>query len=430
GLWPFSTLGWPDETPDYKYFYPTTYMETGYDILFFWVARMIMMGLEFTGEVPFHTVYLHGLVRDEIGRKISKTTGNVIDPLVLMDEFGTDALRFTMLVGSTPGNDTNVGPKKVEANRNFANKIWNVGRFVITAIDSQQAADTPGDYTLADSWIWARLQRLVRDVERLFQSFQYGEAGRQIYEFFWSDFADWYVEIAKEQLKKEETKARTVDTLARVFDMALRLLHPFTPFVTEELWGHLRNAVRNSPFFTLAADWPDALIVAKWPESREPEGWEEFKVADFELVQDVVRSIRNLRAEKGVAPGKRIAASIVAGAKTDLLNEEFKVLTSLAGLSESELSIVPLLDEKPKDGVALVVGSVEIYLPLAGIVDLAEEKARLEKELKEAESHIQRLGKLLAGDFANKAPVALVQKEREKLAGYQETAEKIKAQLK
>ena len=430
GLWPFSTLGWPDETPDYKYFYPTTYMETGYDILFFWVARMIMMGLEFTGQVPFHTVYLHGLVRDEIGRKISKTTGNVIDPLVLMDEFGTDALRFTMLVGSTPGNDTNVGPKKVEANRNFANKIWNVGRFVITAIESQQSADTLGDYTLADSWIWARLQRLVRDVERLFQTFQYGEAGRQIYEFIWSDFADWYVEIAKEQLKNGATKARTLDTLARVLDIALRLLHPFTPFVTEELWGHLRNTVRNSPFFALAADWPNALIVAKWPEPREPEGWEESKVADFELVQEVVRSIRNLRAEKSVAPSKRIDASIAAGSKAGLLSEQSRVLASLAGLSESELNIAPSLSDKPHDTVALVVGSVEIYLPLAGMVDLAEEKARLEKELKEAESHIQRLEKLLGGDFANKAPVHLVAKEREKLAGYQETADKIKAQLK
>src|SRR4030095_457800 len=196
-------------------------METGYDILFFWVARMIMMGLEFTGEVPFHTVYLHGLVRDEVGRKISKTTGNVIDPLVLMDEFGTDALRFTMLVGSTPGNDTNVGPKKVESNRNFANKIWNVGRFVISAIDSipraERSASEDEAWTLADSWIWARLQRLIRDVERLFQTFQYGEAGRQIYEFLWSDFADWYVEAAKGQLQKEETRARTVETLARVF---------------------------------------------------------------------------------------------------------------------------------------------------------------------------------------------------------------------
>ncbi len=437
GLWPFSTLGWPDETPDLKYFYPTSYMETGYDILFFWVARMIMLGLEFTGEAPFHTVYLHGLIRDEHGRKMSKTYGNVIDPLIVMDDFGTDALRFTLLVGSSPGNDMSLSVKRVEANRNFANKIWNVGRFVVNAIDgigSQPIEASPqslvSNYTLADSWIWARLQQLVRDVERLFQAFQYGEAGRQIYEFLWSDFADWYVEIAKEQLKKEETKAQTVETLARVFDTALRLLHPFTPFVTEELWGHLRTAVRNSPFFTLAGDWPNALIVARWPEPRDPEGWEESKIAKFQLVQDIVRAIRNLRADKAVAPSKRLAATIAAGAKTEVLNEQSKVLASLAGLTESELHIVPSQPDKPEDAVALVVGSVGIYLPLAGMVDQAEEKARLEKELKEAESHIQRLEKLLAGDFANKAPAHLVAKEREKLAGYQDTAEKIKAQLK
>jgi len=429
-LWPFSTLGWPEETPDYKYFYPTTYMETGYDILFFWVARMIMMGIEFTGQAPFHTVYLHGLVRDEIGRKISKTTGNVIDPLLLMDEFGTDALRFTMLVGSTPGNDTNVGSKKVESNRNFANKIWNVGRFVISAIGAQTSAETMGEYTLADSWIWARLERLVRDVERLFQTFQYGEAGRQIYEFLWSDFADWYVEVAKGQLADESRRAQTTETLARVFDMVLRLLHPFTPFVTEELWGHLRRVMLGSPLSSLASDWPDALIVARWPESRASEGWEESKVADFEVIQEIVRAIRNLRAEKVVAPGRRIPATIAAGAKLNLLNEQSQVLASLAGLSEPELNIVQSLTDKPGDAVALVVGNVEIYLPLAGMVDLAEEKTRLGKELKEAESHIEHLEKLLTGDFANRAPAALVQKERDKLTAYQETVEKIKEQLR
>jgi valyl-tRNA synthetase len=374
-------------------------------------------------------------VRDEIGRKISKTTGNVIDPLVLMDEFGTDALRFTMLVGSTPGNDTNVGPKKVESNRNFANKIWNIGRFVINAIDSladdgQLTMDNRQNWTLADSWIWARLQRLISDVERLFQTFQYGEAGRQIYEFLWSDFADWYVEVAKGQLQADKTRTQTVETLARLFDMALRLLHPFTPFVTEELWGHLRQAILASPASHLASDWPDVLIVARWPEPHEPEGWEESKIADFELIQEIVRSIRNLRAEKSVAPSKRIAATIAAGAKLDLMKEQSKVLAALAGLSESELMISESLAEKLRDAVALVVGPVEIYLPLAGIVDLTEEKARLEKELKEAESHIERLEKLLAGDFANKAPAALVQKERDKLAGYHQTAEKIKSQLK
>ena len=437
GLWPFSTLGWPEETPDLKYFYPTSYMETGYDILFFWVARMIMMGLDFTGEPPFHTVYLHGLIRDEQGRKMSKTYGNVIDPLTVMDDFGTDALRFTLLVGSAPGNDMNLSVKKVEANRNFANKIWNVGRFVIHAIDSLPASDStarkaaPGDetWTLADSWIWARLQQLVRDVERLFESFQYGEAGRQIYEFLWSDFADWYVEIAKGQLQDEQTRTRTVETLVRVLDSALRLLHPYTPFLTEELWGHLRTATQNSPLFDLAGDWPNALIVATWPEPREPEGWEETKVEDFQLVQEIIRAIRNLRAEKGVAPSRRIAATLVTETRTGLLQEQSRTLASLAGLSESEIVILPSLREKPADAAALVIGSVEIYLPLAGMVDLAAERARLEKELKETQSHIERLEKLLAGDFASKAPAALVQKEREKLTAYQETAEKIRAQL-
>jgi valyl-tRNA synthetase len=267
-------------------------------------------------------------------------------------------------------------------------------------------------------------------VERLFQTFQYGEAGRQIYEFLWSDFADWYVEIAKGQMQNEESKTQTVEALARVLDTALRLLHPFTPFVTEELWGHLQTSILQSPISNLAADWPKALIIAPWPEPRGPEGWEESKIADFTLVQEIVRSIRNLRAEKGVAPSKRIAATITAGSKMDLLKEQSKVIAALAGLSESEFMIAPSQTDKPKDSIALVVGAVEIYLPLAGMVDLAEEKTRLEKELKEAESHIERLEKLLAGDFANKAPAALVQKERDKLTTYQETAEKIKAQLK
>src|SRR6266498_3130984 len=306
GLWPFSTLGWPEETPDYKYFYPTSYMETGYDILFFWVARMIMSGLEYTGQIPFHTVYLHGLVRDEHGQKMSKTKGNVIDPLIVMDDLGTDAWRFTLLVGSTPGNDTNVGLKKVEANRNFANKLWNAGRFVIHSVSgiTGQVSDTDDrslnteDWTLADSWIWARLQQLIRDVERLFQTFQYGQAGQQIYDFIWADFADWYVEIAKEQLQNDELKMQTAYTLARVFDTCLRLLHPFTPFVTEEIWGHLKNTILQSSISNLASDWSEALIVAKWPEPREIEGWEESKIADFTLIQEIVRSIRNLRSEE------------------------------------------------------------------------------------------------------------------------------------
>ncbi len=438
GLWPFSTLGWPDETPDYKYFYPTSVLETGYDILFFWVARMIMDGLEFTGQVPFRTVYLHGLIRDEHGRKMSKTYAHVIDPLIVMDELGTDALRFTLLVGATPGNDMNLSVKKVEANRNFANKIWNAGRFVISAVSSvtSQVSGTndrslnTNHWTLADSWIWAKMQKLVRDVERLFQTFQYGEAGRQIYEFLWSDFADWYVEIAKGQMAKDDTRYSTIETLARVLDISLRLLHPFTPFVTEEIWGHLRDSILQSRITNIAADWPEALIVAKWPEPRDLEGWEDAKVADFTLIQEVVRDIRNLRAEKSVAPSKRIAATFAAGQQTALLESQKSVIASLAGLDESQFAIQTSLSSKPKDSVALVIGSVEIYLPLSDMVDLANEKARIEKELAETQSHIERLEKLLGSDFANKAPAQVVAKEREKLAGYKETAKKIKTQLK
>ena len=429
GLWPFSTLGWPDQTPDLGYFYPTSYMETGYDILFFWVARMIMSGLEFTEEAPFHTVYLHGLIRDEHGQKMSKTKGNVIDPLIVMNELGTDALRFTLLVGSTPGKDSNLSVKKVEANRNFANKLWNTGRFAINAISAQEAAPAEqADWTLADSWIWARAQELVRSVERLFETFQYGQAGQMIYDFLWSDFADWYLEIAKQQLNAGGARAyRTAETLARVLDIALRLLHPFTPFVTEEIWGHLRSAVKQSTLAQLAGDWPEVLMVASFPEARQSEGWEKQKEADFILVQEVIRSIRNVRAEKTVKPSLKLAATMVDA--SGLVQQEAKVIAALANLDETRLTILPALETKPEGYIALVVASVEIYLPLAELADPAEERARLSKELAEAEAQIARLEKLLGSDFANKAPAAVVAKEREKLATYKETAEKIKSQL-
>ncbi len=438
GLWPFSTLGWPEETPDLRYFYPTTMMETGYDILFFWVARMIMMGLEFTGEVPFSEVYLHGLIRDEHGRKMSKSYGNVIDPLEVMEELGTDALRFTLLVGSTPGNDMNLSLKKVEANRNFANKLWNAGRFVIAALQGMgnegisQLPDSqsPDTWTLADSWIWARQRALRANVKRLFESHQYGEAGRQIYDFFWSEFADWYVEIAKLQMANGPASAyRTAEALTRVLDICLRLLHPFTPFVTEEIWQHLREAVLASPLAHLAADWPEALIIAPWPEPETAEGWEEQAIRDFTLIQDVVRAIRNLRAEKNVKPGQRIPATLAAGQAAETLKAQAEAIAALARLDVDQLRIEEALPEKPEGHIALVVGAVEIYLPLAGLVDPQEERARLEKELTEAEAQIARLEKLLASPFAEKAPPAVVQKERDRLAAFQESASKLREQL-
>jgi valyl-tRNA synthetase len=431
-LWPFSTLGWPDKTPDLQYFYPTAMMETGYDILFFWVARMIMFGLEFTGQVPFNTVYLHGLIRDEHGQKMSKTKGNVIDPLDVMEEMGTDALRFTVLVGSTPGNDMNLSTKKVESNRNFANKVWNAGRFILGTLDrAPQSPEKAPEWTLADSWVWARLQQLIRDVERLFGNYQYGEAGRQIYDFFWGEFADWYLEIAKQQVSEGGDRAYyTVHTLVRVLDTCLRLLHPFTPFVTEELWGHLKEACQEKTSgHAPKGGWEDALMIAAWPEAISLEGWEEEKIRDFSQIQEIVRAIRNARTEKKVPPGKRVPAILVAGDKIDLLRSQAAVITAMASLDGENMQLVETIVERPSDQTPVVVSGVEIFLQLADLVDTQAERARLSKELEELESQISRLETLLNSPFAQKAPPPVVQKEREKLAGFQETAQKLRDQL-
>jgi valyl-tRNA synthetase len=347
-----------------------------------------------------------------------------------MDVYGTDALRFTLLVGSTPGNDMSLSLKKVEGNRNFANKIWNVGRFVISVINSQKVTVVfPTERTHADKMILARTYRLVRDVERLFQTYQYGEAGRHIYDFFWSEFADWYVEYAKNQIEKERSYT-TAQVLAEVLDTSLRLLHPFMPFVTEELWGYLRRALLNSPLNDMAKDWPDAIIIAPWPEPRPEEEWEAKEIEDFAFIQENERSIRNVRAEKKVHPSKRIPAVFFAGVRTEYLRDHITASGTSSGLDESQLQFeyeVPSI--LTEDSIVLISGPIETHLPLAGMVDLDEERNRLQKELAESQIQIDRLEKLLGSDFANKAPVPVVQKEREKLAAFKETAGKLRAQL-
>ena len=432
GLWPFSTLGWPEKTPDLKYFFPTTMMETGYDILFFWVARMIMFSLELMDDIPFSTVYLHGLVMDKNGQKMSKSKNNAIDPIDVMNEMGTDAVRFTMLVGSTPGQNTNLSLQKVEANRNFANKVWNAGRFVLGTLENApKHPDADPEWTLADSWIWAKLQDLIRNVDRLFTNHQYGEAGRYIYEFFWGSYADWYLEIAKVQINQGGDRAfYTIETLIKVLDITMRMLHPFTPYVTEELWQHLKNAVLESPFKERMGEWSEALMVASWPDPRPTEDWESPCLKTFELIQDIVRIIRNLRAEKGVKPGRLIPAMFVAGEKSQSINASISSLSTLAYLDPEQTTVLESLDEKPVGQIALVAGPVEIYLPLSGLVDLKEEKTRLSKELIETENQIKRLKNLLSGDFAKKAPGDVVAKEKNKLSTFQETAIMLKDQLK
>ena len=431
-LWPFATLGWPDQTPDLQYFYPTSVLETGYDILFFWVARMIMFGLKFTGQVPFRVVYLHGLVRDEHGQKMSKTKGNVIDPLVLMDQMGTDALRFTLLVGSTPGNDVNLSVKKVEANRNFANKVWNAGRFVMSALEDLPAQpQQPPQWTLADRWIWARLQGLLRDVDRLFAHFQYGEAGSQIYNFFWSDFADWYIEVAKLQLAEGgDRRFYTAQRLVRVLDTVLRLLHPYTPFVTEALWDRLRDAcTATSSSLAPEAGWEDALMIARWPAPLAEEPSEREDVAQFEALQEVVRSIRNARTENKVPTREKIDAVLVADRFYDVIQGQIRVIANMAQLEENGIRLERVLGNPPSGYTALVTKPAEIYLPLSGFADAGAERGKLESDLLQAEAQIERLEKLLASEFSQKAPPAVVAKERAHLAEFQETASKIQDQL-
>jgi valyl-tRNA synthetase len=326
----------------------------------------------------------------------------------------------------------NLSTKKVEANRNFANKIWNAGRFILGALEN--APDAPlaaPEWTLADSWIYARLQGVVREVERLFGSYQYGEAGRQIYDFFWGEFADWYLEIAKYQLAQGGDRAfYTAQTLSRVLDTCLRMLHPFTPFITEELWGHLKRTCQaRSEHYAPKQGWEEALIIAHWPEQRAPEGWEDQKIADFALVQDVVRAIRNLRSEKKVAPSKRIPAILAAGEKLEVLRSQAQTILSLAGVEPNAFELVARLAEKPQNAISLVASGIEIYVPLAGLVDAGAEKVRLAKELSDTESQISRLDALVNGPFGQKAPAAVVDKERQKLATYQETAGKLRSQL-
>jgi valyl-tRNA synthetase len=303
---------------------------------------------------------------------------------------------------------------------------------VLGALDAapEQAMAEP-QWTLADSWIWARLQNLERESDRLFGALQYGEAGRQIYEFFWSEFADWYLEIAKLQLAEGGDRAYyTAQTLAQVLDSCLRLLHPFTPFVTEELWSHLKRACQEKPgLYQPKEGWAEMLIVAKWPEPQAVEGWEDKKVNDFSLVQEIVRAVRNLRTEKKVTPGKRISATIQAGDRMSMLKAQSSTLAALAYLDPQQLTIVESLQEKPQDQEVLIVGDLTSYLSLTGLVDVEGERARLKKELAETQSQIERLEGLLSSPFGQKAPAAVVDKERQKLASFQETAASLREQL-
>jgi valyl-tRNA synthetase len=427
-LWPHSTLGWPDDTEDLRYFYPTSVMETGYDILFFWVARMIMMGLEDTGDIPFHIVYLHGLIRDEKGEKMSKMRGNVLNPTDAIEEYGTDALRFAVTTGTSPGNDINIGPHRLEAGRNFANKMWNAARFVFQSLEANPIESgmlakltTKRTGTIDDRWILSRLNHLVLSVDELMSNFQFGEAERQIHDFFWGEFCDWYIEMAKIRLSRSDSSPLPV--LAFVLETTLRLLHPFMPFITEELWQDLRQRLPEGSLDSAS------IIIAPYPVADK-------KFIDteaervMESVIEIIRSIRNARAEHKVAASKWIEARIYAEELQAAISSQSEAIEALA--KARPLAVLGRKQRQAKDEKALimVLKEAEVVLPWASMVDLAAERQRLEGEISTVEREIDRLEQRLKDKaFVAKAPAAVVDKERGKLQAFTDKLVRLRQEL-
>ncbi|MDP9348033.1 MAG: valine--tRNA ligase [Gemmatimonadota bacterium] len=426
-LWPFSTLGWPEEMDDLRAFYPTSTLVSGHDILFFWISRMIMAGLEFRGEVPFRDVYLTGMVRDHLGRKMSKSLGNGIDPLDVKARFGADALRYTVVSGAGAGTDQGLNYENLEEafgpGRNFANKLWNAGRFALMNLGDAPRVplvEVEGELELMDRWILSRFSRAARDVTSALERFRLQDAATRGYDFFWSELADWYLEMVKPRLRGEmgeESRRAAQATLAEVLDGALRLLHPVVPFITEVVWQKLPRAEGGPP----------SLMVAAWPEPR-PE-WENAAAeARMEELQAVIAAVRNIRAEYGIQPGTRVPLR-VGGLSPELRGDLEASLRALRDLARVE--------ELSFDGAAGVVGAsavlrsgAEVFVPLAGVIDVEKEKGRLRAEVSRLEGQIGGTEKKLANEsFVSRAPEEVVRKEREKLASYREQREKLAGKL-
>jgi len=456
GLWPFATVGWPknenDPNSDLARFYPGTCLETGYDILFFWVARMAMMGIELTGKSPFNVVYLHGLVRAADGTKMSKTKGNVVDPLGTVAEYGADSLRYSLVTGVTPGQDIPLNMEKIAANKQFANKLWNCCKFVsdnalkdaseeemaALGVDGSISAEEFNSLPLPEKYIISKCHSLVADVTKEIENYQLGSAGSKIYEFLWDQYADWYIEISKTRLYEgnggtaEEAKsARRV--LVYILDTSLRLLHPFMPFVTEHLWHHLPRKPASE------SQVSHALMLANWPQMNddEPLMTDDSAVSAFESFQALTRSIRNARAEYNVEQGKKISATIIAsGPLKDMIEAELKSLVLLAKLDPELVSVYEAGSDEAKEAAAIesvqlvVQDGVEAYLPLAGLIDPVKERKRLEKQAQKLGKEIEKLaGRLKSKGFVEKAPEALVDKAKAELKQLENQAAKIEGSL-
>lgn len=411
-LWPFATMGWPENTEEVKHWYPTSVMVTGYDIIFFWVARMIFMGLEFKEEIPFKHVFIHGLVRDSQGRKMSKSLGNGINPLEVIEEYGADALRFTLVTGNTPGNDMRFYMERVEANRNFANKIWNASKFVLMNLEGFDENFVPSaeDYTLADKWILEEYNKTVTNITNNLDKFELGEAASAVYDFIWNTYCDWYIELAKPRLYNKEggRDRQTVQyLLVSILRHMMELLHPFMPFVTEHIWQHLPHE-------------GESIMVAPWPSTLSMEGFSS-AAAHMNVMMDGIKGIRNMRAEMNVPMGKRSEVILVPA------TEELKGILETHGdyfhtLGWAEKVTVLSPDApKPENATVTVVNGLEVYLLLKDLIDADKEKERIAKEQATVLKEIARLeGKLNNQGFLAKAPEAVVAKEKEKLEEYKQ----------
>ena len=427
-LWTHSTLGWPDDTEDLRYFYPTTVMETGYDILFFWVARMIMMGIENTGDIPFSTIYLHGLVRDEKGEKMSKVKGNVLNPVDTLEKYGTDALRFALSTGTAPGNDIKLTPARLEAGRNFANKLWNATRFVIRSLPVPEewtsAEDKPSPEKLPteDRWILSRLSTTISTATSLMEDSQFGEAQRRIHDFLWGEFCDWYIEIAKIRLRP--TGKETISPLpilVYTLETSLRLLHPFMPFITEELWQRLKRY--------LPEQQAESIMITPYPEA---EGIPTDPQAEriMESIIEIIRSIRNARAQYKVERTKWVEAQIYGGKLTPAITPYSESIQALARAKPLSFLDSRQKGEPKENALALVLKETEVIIPMESMVDLEAERKRLQQEIEQIESAVARLeARLKDKAFLAKAPAAVVEKERTKLGERKNKLERLKQQL-
>ncbi len=424
-LWPFSTLGWPEQTEDLKYFYPTSTLVTGYDIIFFWVARMIFSAVEHTGQVPFKNVFIHGIVRDSQGRKMSKSLGNGIDPLEVIEKYGTDALRFSLVLGISPGNDIRYMPEKLESASNFANKLWNASKFVLSNLQNCTDEEVtklmndelPENLCYEDKWILSKLNKLIEETANNLDNFELGIATQKVYDFIWNEFCDWYIEMVKPRLYDEEcsTKFSAQYTLNKVLKESLKLLHPVMPFVTEKIYKQLYHQDKS-------------IMVSKWPEtSKENEFQKEEE--QIEKLKNIITGIRNLRTNLNVHPSKKSKLIFVTKTYQDMI-EKSKAMIQKLGFSD-EIVCKQEKDNIPQNAMSVLENGIEVYMPFEELVDIEEERKRLEGEREKLQSEVERAEKMLSNPgFVNKAPESKVNEEKEKLAKYKDMLEKVEERIK